>query len=91
MKNPKLNTLLSKCDPMEPIPDDLTEWLDAPSVENKVLTNREYQPISSDFEYRVALKKIEELFCAIPNTVEGYELEKWILLVESYENEHFPM
>ena len=48
-------------------------------------------PLSSDDEYRAALKKIEGLFDAIPNTAEGSELEKWISLVESYENEHFPM
>jgi hypothetical protein len=48
-------------------------------------------PLSSDDEYRAALKKVEGLFDAIPNTAEGSELEKWISLVESYENEHFPM
>jgi HTH-type transcriptional regulator/antitoxin HigA len=91
MKNTKLNILLSKCDVTAPIPDDLTEWLDSPSVGNEIITDCDDTPLSSDDEYRAALKKIEELFDAIPNTAEGSELEKWISLVETYENEHFPM
>jgi HTH-type transcriptional regulator/antitoxin HigA len=91
MKNTKLNILLSKCDATAPIPDDLAAWLDSPSVGNEIITDCEDTPLSSDDEYRAALKKIEELFDAIPNTAEGSELEKWISLVETYENEHFPM
>lgn len=87
MKNSKLNTLLSKCDPTAPIPDDLAERVDAPSVEKEV----EEKSISSEEEYQAALKQIEELFDALPNTAEGDELEKWISLIESYENDHFPM
>lgn len=91
MKNTKLSILLSKRDVTAPIPDDLAEWLDSPSVGNEIITDCEDTPLSSDDEYRAALKKIEELFDAIPNTAEGSELEKWILLIETYENEHFPM
>lgn len=32
MKNSKFNTLLSKCDPTAPIPNDLAELLDAPAL-----------------------------------------------------------
>ena len=91
MKNTKLNILLSKCDTTAPIADDLAAWLDSPSGGNEIITYCEEMPLSSDDEYRAALKKIEGLFDAIPNTAEGSELEKWISLVESYENEHFPM
>jgi len=91
MKNTKLNILLSKCDITAPRPDDLAEWLDSPSVGNEIITDCEDTPLSSDDEYRAALKKIEGLFDAIPNTAECSELEKWISLVETYENEHFPM
>ncbi|MEL4278649.1 MAG: transcriptional regulator [Shewanella oneidensis] len=91
MKNSKLNTLLSKCDLTSPIPDDLAEWLDAPSAEKEIIPYSEEKSISSEEEYRAALKRIEELFDALPNTAEGDELEKWISLIESYENDHFPM
>ena len=91
MKNSKLNTLLSKCDPKAPIPDDLAQWLDAPSVGKEVIPHCAEESISSDEEYRAALKRIEELFDAEPNTPEGEELEKCISLIESYENDHFPM
>jgi HTH-type transcriptional regulator/antitoxin HigA len=91
MNNTKLNILLSKCDATAPIPDDLAAWLDSPSVGNEIITYCKETSICSDDEYRAALKKIEELFDAIPNTAEGSELEMWISLVESYENEHFPM
>lgn len=91
MKNSKLNILFSKCDPTAPIPDDLAEWLDAPSAEKEVILYSEEKSISSEDEYRAALKRIEELFDALPNTAEGDELEKWISLIESYENHHFPM
>ncbi|EHC03919.1 hypothetical protein Sbal625DRAFT_4396 [Shewanella baltica OS625] len=87
MKN---NILLSKCDSTAPLPDDLAARVDS-SVGNEIITYCEETPLSSDDEYRAALKKIEGLFDAIPNTAEGSELEKWISLVESYENEHFPM
>tara|TARA_R110001583_G_scaffold139654_6_gene291861 strand:+ start:1135 stop:1437 length:303 start_codon:yes stop_codon:yes gene_type:complete len=90
-KNTKLNILLSKCDATAPIPDDLAAWFDSPPVGNEIITYFEETPLNSDDEYRAALKKIEGLFDAIPNTAEGSELEKWISLVESYENEHFPM
>jgi HTH-type transcriptional regulator/antitoxin HigA len=91
MKNSKLNILLSKCDATAPITDDLAAWLDSPSVGNEIITYCEEAPLSSEDEYRTALKKIEGLFDAIPNTAEGAELEKWISLVELYENEYFPM
>ena len=64
MKNSKLNTLLSKCDLTSPIPDDLAEWLDAPSAEKEVIPYSEEKSISSEEEYRAALKRIEELFDA---------------------------
>lgn len=91
MKKSKLNTLLSKCDPTAPIPDDLAELLDAPSVGKEVIPYSVEKSISSEEEYRAALKRIEGLFDALPNTAEGDELEKWISLIESYENDHFPM
>lgn len=91
MKNSKLKTLLSKSDSTAPIPEDLAEWLNAPSIGKEVIPCSEEKSISSDEEYRAALMRIEELFDALPNTAEGDELEKWISLIESYENDHFSM
>ena len=68
MKNTKINILLSKCDSTAPIADDLAAWLDSPSGGNEIITYCEEMPLSSDDEYRAALKKIEGLFDAIPNT-----------------------
>lgn len=46
MKNPKLNTLLSKCYPTAPIPADLAEWLDATPAGNEVIPAHNEKPIS---------------------------------------------
>lgn len=59
MKNTKLSILLSKRDVTAPIPDDLAEWLDSPSVGNEIITDCEDTPLSSDDEYRAALKKLK--------------------------------
>ena len=42
----------------------------------------------SETEYKMAMKRIEHIFDAVPNTQEGHELEKLILLAEAYENKH---
>ena len=47
MKNTKLSILLSKRDVTAPIPDDLAEWLDSPSVGNEIITDCEDTPLSS--------------------------------------------
>ena len=41
-------------------------------------------------DHENALRRIEELFDAKPGTSEGDELERLIVLVEEYEEEHFP-
>lgn len=45
----------------------------------------------SEGDYKAALKRIEDLIDAEPNTPDGDELEKLISLVEVYENEHYPI
>jgi HTH-type transcriptional regulator/antitoxin HigA len=47
--------------------------------------------IKSDAEYRAAMTRIEKIFDAKPGTPKGDELELLLLLVESYENEAFPI
>ncbi|MEL0628442.1 hypothetical protein [Psychromonas aquatilis] len=42
----------------------------------------------SETEYKIVMKSIEHIFDAVPNTQEGHEIEKLILLAEAYENKH---
>lgn len=49
------------------------------------------RPIKSDADYRTALKRVEEIFEAKIDTPEGDELEILGLMVDDYENKHFPI
>lgn len=51
----------------------------------------ELKPIKTDIDYRLALKKLEEIFDAKPGTVESDELEILGLMVDNYENDNFPI
>jgi len=42
-------------------------------------------------DYKNALDRIEAIFDAKPNTKEGDELELLALLIEKYEEEHYPI
>ncbi len=48
-------------------------------------------PIKSEQDYRKALKRLEVIFDAPENTKEGDEAEIVSLLIENYENEHYPI
>jgi HTH-type transcriptional regulator / antitoxin HigA len=47
--------------------------------------------IKTEEDYGLALKKIDSLFDAEPDTEEGDELELLVTLVEIYEKDHFPI
>lgn len=47
--------------------------------------------IKSEAQYEQALERVEVLFDAQPGTPEGDELELWVMLIENYEQEHYPM
>ena len=47
------------------------------------------KPIKNDRELSRALKRIDELWGARPNTPRGDELDVLMLLVEKYEDEHY--
>jgi len=47
------------------------------------------KPIKNECDYEAALKKIEMLFDAQPDTPEGDHLEVLTTLVEAYEQKHF--
>ncbi len=45
--------------------------------------------IETEFEYNKALKRMEEIFDAEPNTKEGQEADVLALLIEDYEEENY--
>jgi len=46
-------------------------------------------PIKTEADYQAALKEIEKLFEAAPNTADGDRLEVLTTLVEVYEDQHY--
>ncbi len=49
------------------------------------------KPIKSEQDYRNALKRFEVIFDAPTDSTEGDEAEILSLLIENYENEHYPI
>jgi HTH-type transcriptional regulator/antitoxin HigA len=49
------------------------------------------KPIKTKADYRAALKAIEPLMMALPDTPEGEQLDVLVTLVEAYERKHYPM
>jgi HTH-type transcriptional regulator/antitoxin HigA len=49
------------------------------------------KPIKTDADYRAALKEIEMLMVAEPDTPEGEKLDVLATLVEAYEQKHYPL
>ena len=47
------------------------------------------KPIKNDSELNRALKRIDELWGAKPNTPRGDELDVLMLIVEKYEDDHY--
>ena len=47
------------------------------------------KPIRTKADYRAALKEIESLISAEPNTPEGDRLDVLVTLVEAYEKKHY--
>ena len=47
------------------------------------------KPVKNDRELNRALKRIDELWGAKPNTPRGDELDVLMLIVEKYEDEHY--
>lgn len=66
--------------------------------DNKTLDNETIKRIRSlseqglsEADYNIALKRIETLFHAVPNTPEGDELEALISFVNAYEDLNYQM
>ena len=51
----------------------------------------EVKPIRTEQDYQDALNRLELIFDTIPDTKEGDEAEILSLLIENYENEHYPI
>jgi HTH-type transcriptional regulator/antitoxin HigA len=51
----------------------------------------EIKPIKTDKDYNQALERLEIIFDAEKGSPEGDELEVLGILVDQYENEHFPI
>lgn len=51
----------------------------------------EIKPIKTEKDYNQALERLEIIFDAKKNTSEGDELEVLGILINQYENEHFPI
>ena len=49
------------------------------------------KPIRSEQDYREALRRLDEIFDAPTNSEEGDEAEVLTLLIDHYENHHFPI
>jgi HTH-type transcriptional regulator/antitoxin HigA len=47
--------------------------------------------VKTDADYRAALKEIESLMMAGPDTPEGEKLDVMVTLIKAYEAKHFPM
>jgi HTH-type transcriptional regulator/antitoxin HigA len=47
--------------------------------------------IKTELDYQQALKRLEEIFTVKPDTKDGDELEILGILIENYEEEHFPV
>ena len=49
------------------------------------------RPIKTERDYRRALKEIEGLMDARPNTPEGDRLDVLVTAVEAFEHKHYPL
>ncbi|MDG3584152.1 helix-turn-helix domain-containing protein [Galbibacter pacificus] len=49
------------------------------------------RPIKTEQDYEKALKRLELIFDASPNTKEGDEAEILSMLIDNYENQHYPI
>lgn len=49
------------------------------------------KPIKTKKDYALAMQRLEKIFDAKPGTAEGDELEVLGILIEKYENDHYPI
>ena len=49
------------------------------------------KPIKTEKDYEVAIKRLEKIFDASPKSKEGDEAEILSMLIDNYENQHYPI
>lgn len=49
------------------------------------------EAIKNEEQYIRAMKRVQDIFLAEPNTPEAEELEVLVTLIEKYESEHYPV
>ncbi len=49
------------------------------------------KPINTESDYSLAMQRLEKIFDAKKGTLQGNELEVLGILIEKYEDEHFPI
>lgn len=49
------------------------------------------KPLKTEKDYQKAIKRLEVIFDAHPGSKEGDELEMLAILIEKYEDEHYPI
>ena len=57
----------------------------------KTLESMKIAPIKTENDYEKALERLEVIFDAAPNSIEGDEAEILSMLIDNYENQHFPI
>jgi len=61
------------------------------TVETKNRAMADIRPIRNEENYQEALERLEVIFDSDPDTPDGQEAEILCLLIERYEEEHFPI
>ena len=51
----------------------------------------EIKPVKTEADYRAALKEIETLMLAEPDSPDGEKLDVMSTLIEAYESRHYPL
>ncbi len=69
----------------------LKTWYDTAKKSKGLLIMSNVKPIKSDKDYYDLLERLEEVFDAPADTPEGDEAEIITMLIENYENQHFPI
>ncbi len=49
------------------------------------------KPLTTEKEYKTALRRFESIFQAKPGTKEGDEVDALSVLIKKYEDEHYPI
>ena len=60
-------------------------------IQFKKIKKMKITPIKTEIDYREALKRFELLFDATIGTAEGDDAEILALLIDEYENTHYPI